>query len=109
MKKITAIFILLFITAHLFCQNTAPANVPSLFILKGNTKLSSGKYVEGVDMELKKNGQTVTKIKSGKNGIYSIQMEVSTTNKNNEYLLYITKDGTVPKTLSIRVPLKIYF
>ena len=57
--------------------------------------------MEGVEMELKKDGVTISKISSGKNGKYSLQMQISTTNKNNEYLLYITKEGTVPKTLSI--------
>ncbi|MFI5164299.1 MAG: hypothetical protein ACHQHP_03525 [Bacteroidia bacterium] len=80
-------------------QNTEEEG--ALFILKGNTKLASGKSVEGVDIELKKNGQTVSKITSGKNGKYYLQMEVSTTNMNNDYLLYITQVGTIPKTLSI--------
>lgn len=61
----------------------------------------SGQSLEGVNLEVKKNGQSITKLASGKNGKYSIQMEISTTNTNNEYLLYISKEGTVPKTLSI--------
>jgi hypothetical protein len=39
-------------------------------------------------------------------------MHISTTNKDNEYLLYITKEGTVPKTLSINTyitPEESYF
>ncbi len=73
----------------------------AVFILKGNTRLMSGKSTEGVDMELKKDGQVIKKIASEKKGKYYLQMDVSTSNKNNEYLLYISQVGTVPKTLSI--------
>ncbi|MBI4931253.1 MAG: hypothetical protein HY841_10860 [Bacteroidetes bacterium] len=73
----------------------------SLFILKGNTKLLSGKAAEGVDMELKKDGKIITKVLSGKNGKYYIQMEASTTNPKSEYVLNISQIGTVPKTISI--------
>ena len=73
----------------------------AIFILKGNTKLVSGKNLEGVEMELKRDGKTISKVLSGKNGKYYIQMDVSTTNPKCEYMLYISQDGTVPKTLSI--------
>lgn len=61
----------------------------------------SGKATEGVDLELKKDGKTVTKMASGKNGKYYLQMDVSASDPNSEYLLYISQVGTVPKTLSI--------
>jgi hypothetical protein len=74
----------------------------AIFILKGNTKLqSTGKGMEGVEMELKKNGVVVSKINSGKNGKYYIQMDVSTTNAQNDYTLNISQEGTIPKLLSI--------
>lgn len=74
----------------------------AVFILRGNTRMqSSGKPAEGVELVLKKNGQTVTKIVTTKNGKYYLEMNISILNKNNEYLLYITKPGTVPKSISI--------
>src|ERR1051326_6401578 len=73
----------------------------AIFILKGNTKLLSGKSAEGVEMELKKNGQTISKVITAKNGKYYIQMDVSTSNPQNDYLLNITMPGAVPKLLSI--------
>lgn len=95
----TVSFFLFFISSFLSHSQTADAG--AIFILKGNTKLSSGKATEKVDLELKKEGQTVSKIASGKNGKYFIQMEVSTVNPNNDYTLYITQVGTVPKSVVI--------
>jgi hypothetical protein len=82
-----------------FAQNAETKG--AIFILKGNTKLISGDAIEGVEMEVKQDGKTISKITSGKNGKYYIQMGVSTTNPKSEYMLYISKDGTIPKTLSI--------
>lgn len=96
---ITAVSFFLFSFCSLFSQSTEGSG--ALFILKGNTKLISGKTIEQVDIELKKDGKQISKITSGKNGKYFIQMEVSTTNPKNEYLLYITYPGTIPKSLSI--------
>ena len=74
----------------------------AVFILKGNTRsLQTGKGVEGVELELKKNGQSVQKILSAKNGKYSIKMPISILDKNSEYVLFITYPGTVPKSISI--------
>ena len=74
----------------------------AIFVLKGNTRFAStGKSDEGVELELKKNGQTISKMLSGKNGKYYIQMEVSITDKNCDYLLYVSQNGTMPKTVSI--------
>jgi hypothetical protein len=52
-------------------------------------------------MELKKNGVVISKVTSGKNGKYYIQMNVSTTNPQSDYTLNITQEGTIPKLLSI--------
>ncbi|MBI4931683.1 MAG: hypothetical protein HY841_13015 [Bacteroidetes bacterium] len=85
----------------------------AIFILKGNinSDSSNGKSVMGADMELKKNGQTIVKISSGINGKYYLQMSISTVDKNNEYLLYITQGGTIPKILSINtyIPQEEYY
>jgi hypothetical protein len=96
----TVPFFLFFISPLLSYSQTADAD--AIYILKGRTIfLSSGKSAEGVDIELKKDGQTVTKITTAKNGKYYLEMNVSTSNANSEYLLYISKPGTVPKTISI--------
>jgi hypothetical protein len=92
-------FLFLNFSSSIFSQETEIKD--AVFILKGNTKLMNGKSAEGVSMELKMNGQTITKIISGKNGKYYLQMDVSTVNPKNEYLLYISQPGTVPKTLNI--------
>lgn len=85
--------------SKLFSQSGGDAS--AVFILKGNTVVLSGKSIEGVEMDLKKNGQTVSKITSGKNGKYYIQMDISTTNPKHEYTLNISYAGTIPKLLSI--------
>lgn len=97
--SITVSFFLFSLPNSSFSQSGEKSG--SLFILRGNTILLSGKYVEGVDLELKKDGKTISKTTSGKNGKYYIQMEASTTNAKNEYILNISKEGTVPKSLSI--------
>ena len=100
LKTITATTALsLFLFSELTYSQTDHSG--SIFILKGNTKLLSGKTIEDVEMELKKDGKTISTVKSGKGGKFSIQMEVSNTIQNNEYLLVISKPGTVPKNLSI--------
>jgi len=73
----------------------------AVFVLRGNTRLQSGKAAERVDLELKKNGQTVKKTISGKNGKYYLEMDISILDKNSDYVLYITQVGTVSKSISI--------
>jgi len=92
-------FLLSFFSFSSYSQTAEKAD--AIFILKGNTKFLSGKAAEGVDMELKKDGKTINKIISEKNGKYYIQMKVSTSNPKNEYILNISQAGTVPKSLSI--------
>lgn len=99
-------FILFFIfPLSSFSQNDTERG--ALFVLKGTTKFFTGKAVDGVELELKKDGKTVTKITSSKSGKYYIQMETSTINPQNEYFLYITKEGAVPKALSINTYLPV--
>lgn len=57
--------------------------------------------VEGVDLEVKKDGVTITKVTSAKKGKYSFQIPVSTSDSKNDYTISISKDGYVPKILSI--------
>lgn len=73
----------------------------AVFILKGKIKLDNGTAAEGVNIEVKKNGELITQLLSGKNGKFTFKMNVSVLNKNNEYLIYISKEGTVPKTLKV--------
>lgn len=97
-----AVSFFLFLISVTYLHSQTAEKAAAIFVLKGNTIMASSKNaVEGVDLELKKNGQTISKMQSGKKGKYYIQMEVSTTDKNNEYLLYITQPGTIPKTVSI--------
>jgi len=86
------------ITAH------SQGDVAAFYFLKGKTLLKlkdDVQSIEGVDFEVKKNGNTITKATSGKNGKYSLQLEISTTNPNNDYTIYISKPGTIPKILNI--------
>jgi len=94
-------FFLLSFFSPISYSQTRDDDAPPVFILKGNTKFLSGKPAEGVDLELKKNGQTILKTLTGKNGKYEIKMEVSVDDKNHNYLLYITQPGTVPKSISL--------
>lgn len=100
-RKLIRITAVSFFLSPLLSYTQTKDDVGALFILKGNTKLMSGKGLEGVDMELKKDGKTISKIVSGKNGKYYMQMDISGTNAKSEYMLYITKEGTAPKVLSI--------
>lgn len=89
----------LFISVSLYAQTEEP---DAIFILKGKTELNTtNKSLEGVQLELKKSGKSIQKISSDKRGRYYLQLGVSTSNKENEYMLYISMDGTVPKTLKI--------
>ena len=56
---------------------------------------------EGVDIEVKKDGATIAKLISGKKGKYTFQIPVSTDDINNDYVIYISKDGFVPKMINI--------
>jgi hypothetical protein len=91
-------FIFLSFPSILHSQTSEP---DAVFILRGSTKLQSGKAAERVDLELKKNGKTISKIFSAKNGKYSLEMEISILDRNSEYVLYISQVGTVPKSISI--------
>ncbi len=105
------LFSFFFTTAH--AQDEA-----AFMVVKGRTVSNSNKSglagnlgvrtvdvneepMEGVDIEVKKNGVTVTKVISGKKGKYSFQIPVSTTDPTNDYTVYVSKEGTVPKILSI--------
>lgn len=70
------------------------------FMLKGQVKLN-GKPAEGVLLELKKEGKSVRKVVTSKSGKYSLQMSISDSNKTNEYILSVSREGVVPKTLNI--------
>lgn len=80
----------------------AQDNAAALLILKIKTELkSTEKAAEGVEFEVKKNGVVVSKTTSGKNGKCTIQLDVSTSNPGNEYIIYISQAGTIPKILSV--------
>ena len=82
-------------------HSQAADSIATMFILKGNTQLTTGKSITGVSLELKRNGATISKFLSGKNGKFLIEMDISISNINNEYTLYVSKEGMVPKTLNV--------
>ena len=84
-----------------FFAHSQTDETDAVFILKGNTILKSGEGIENVEIELKKDGQIVKKIMSGKNGRYSLEFEISILNKNNEYRMFISQVGTASKTLTV--------
>ncbi len=106
-KKTKISFFILTVSFFISCfslssySQTTSTEVEAIFILRGNTRTQAGKSSEGVNLELKKEGKTIEKIVTPKNGKYYLQMNISIVNKNNEYILYITQSGTVPKSISI--------
>lgn len=70
------------------------------FTLFGKILLDE-KPVENVTLELMKNDQILKKIVTTKNGKYSFVMDQDTVNHTNEYIIHVSKEGTVPKTLIV--------
>ena len=106
----------LFLISILFINVHAQNN--SVLIMKGQTLTSGGKSglagsmgvrtaktseeaVEGVDFELKKNDASVAKTTSAKKGKYSLQMQISTTDNKNDYVIYLSMDGMVPRMVLV--------
>ena len=73
----------------------------AFFVLKGSVKFAEGIPIDAVELELKKNGKLVSQIITPRNGKYNIQIPIDTLNPKSEYLLFITKDGFIPKTITI--------
>lgn len=70
------------------------------FTLFGKILLDE-KPAENVTLELLKNDTLLKKIVTTKNGKYSFLMEQDTVNPNNEYIIHVSREGTVPKTLIV--------
>ena len=97
-----AVSLFYFLSSPLFSfSQKISGEADAVFILKGKTKLDNGTAAEGVNIEVKKSGELITQLVSGKNGKFTFKMNVSVLNKNNEYMIYISKEGTVPKTLKV--------
>lgn len=94
-------FFSLFASPKISFSQKADGDVDAVFILKGYTRMANNKAAEGVELELKKNGQTISKNVTPKNGKYYLEMDISTLNKKNDFVLYITKEGTIPKSISL--------
>lgn len=79
------------------------------FTLFGKIMLED-KPVENVTLQLLKNDSLLKKVVTTKNGKYSFVMEQDTINQLNEYVIQVTKEGTVPKTLIVNtyIPGKEY-
>ena len=86
-----------FLGLNSFSQN---ANPTAPFKLFGKVFLDD-KPAENVSLELMKDGQSLKKIMTTKNGKYSFTMDQDTENPKNEYTLHVVKEGTVPKTIII--------
>lgn len=83
------------------CHSQDNQDVDAIFVLKGYARLESGVAAEGVEIEMKKDGQSITTLTTSKTGKYYIEMPVSVLNKNNEYLLFVSLPGTIPKSISV--------
>ncbi|MFH1004997.1 MAG: hypothetical protein V1781_05830 [Bacteroidota bacterium] len=94
-------FFLFLISVSSFSQTEKnEKGISALFILNGSIKLND-ESASAVNIELKKDNKLVSSVITKKNGKYKFEIEISTVNPKNEYLLYITKEGTVPKSLII--------
>ena len=99
--KRTCFFFLSFSILSPFISYSQKAKEPiPLFILQGKVKLQ-GKPVDGVSLELTKDGKQISRIITQKNSLYSFQMNKSKTDKETEYLLTIIKEGAVSGELRI--------
>ena len=100
-KHISIVF--LFSICFLF-KNTVFAQASSknapLFLLQGAVK-QKGKPIQGVELLLVKDGKSVAKIITPKNGLYYFQLNKSSTDTQSEYTLKINKAGSVSGVLKI--------
>ncbi len=70
------------------------------FIIQGAVKLK-GKPIDGVALELSKDGKQISKLITRKNGMYSFQMDKSTSSNESDYVINVVKEGTVTGVLRI--------
>ena len=92
-----SLFILLLPCVNAYSQDK---NQFAPFTLYGKILLDE-KPVENVTLELLKNDQLLKKIVTTKNGKYTFVMQQDTSNQQNEYIIHVSKEGTVPKTLVV--------
>jgi hypothetical protein len=57
--------------------------------------------LEGVVIEVKRNGVTIATTTSGKKGKYSFEIPITSNDPKNDYVIYISKDGMGPKMVNI--------
>lgn len=86
---------------------TPPKSDPSktkeavpVFILQGGIKLK-GRPVSGAMLTLTKDGKTIAKMFTPKNGFYYFQMNRSMTDPQSEYILSIVKDGVASGVIRV--------
>ena len=113
-----AYFRVLFLFLLASSSITALAQNDAVLVIKGQTSalsrakglgLNSGvktvnfkeEPIEGVTIELKKNGATVQKLSSGKKGRYSFEIPVSTTDLKNDYVIYFSMEGMAPRMVFV--------
>ena len=109
--KVASSFLFCALISNAQAQSDATLTVKGETILKtrgkglglnSNTKAVNWKQesLEGVIVELKKNGVTVATATSGKKGKYSIEIPVSISDSKNDYVVCYTKEGTGPRTVN---------
>lgn len=89
-----------FLFIHTLSFSQKKVNQTAAFTLNGKIVLD-GKPAENVSLELFKNGQSLKKIITTKNGKYSFSMNQDTVSQKNEYTIHVLKEGTVPKSLIV--------
>lgn len=96
------VFFILFFCAHSFGLPSSKSTPPKelFFTLYGIT-IFHELPLEGVQLELTKDGVTLSVIKTDKYGKFKFKIPVSTENENNEYLVLISKEGMITKRLSV--------
>lgn len=95
----TGVLCLPLLTPFFSIAQTSKETTPP-FILQGTVKLKN-KPIDGVSLQLSKDGKQLSQLLTRKNGMYSFQMNKSNTDKEMEYILDITKEGTVKGVLRI--------
>lgn len=104
----TFFFILFFRVLSIASTLTNPI-VQKEYVLEfyGKTKFS-GKPIEGVNFELKKEGVTISTQQTKRNGKFEFEIPISTANEKNEYVINVSKKGFLTKKISVNtfIPLQ---
>lgn len=98
--KITCYFLCFFFINSVTSFSQINKESTPVFVLQGTVKLK-GKPIEGVSLGLTKDKKPLTSMITGKNGLYSFQMNKNYTNTDTEYLINILKEGAITGVLRV--------